>query len=122
MKRSYAKLGGQLGLGCVAVGLLVIGLGWNGAASRDFVTGQLPYLLSGGALGLALVGVGVGLVGIDNSRRNRVRLEPQLRELNNAIPRLAAAVASGSTNGHGAAMGTSAGNRDTVVLGRTTFH
>ena len=122
MKRSYAKLGGQLGLGCVAIGLLLIGLGWNGAASRDFVSGQLPYLLSGGALGLALVGLGVGLVVIDNSRRNRVRLEAQLRELNNAITRLAAAVASGSTNGHGGAMGAPASSRDTVLLGRSTFH
>src|SRR5689334_4992419 len=88
MKRSYAKLGGQLGLGCVALGLIFIGLGWNGAAGVDFVSGQIPYLLSGGALGLALVAVGVGLIVVQNSRRDRSLLEAQLRELNTSISRL----------------------------------
>lgn len=121
MKRTYAKLGGQLGLGCIAVGLLVIGLGWNGASSVDFAQGQIPYLLSGGALGLAIVGLGVGLLVIDNNRRNRVRIEAQLRELNAAISRLAAAVSSGGMNGHAATNGGSS-QPGGIVLGRSTFH
>src|SRR5437762_2393677 len=90
MKRSYAKLGGQLGLGCVALGLVFIGLGWNGAAGVDFVSGQIPYLLSGGAFGLALVIIGVGLIVVQNSRHDRSLVETQLRELNGSINRLAA--------------------------------
>lgn len=123
MKRTYAKLGGQLGLGCIAVGLLVIGLGWNGASSVDFVSGQIPYLLSGGAFGLAIVALGVALLVIDNSRRNRARIEAQLRELNVAISRLAAAIGSGGTNGHGPSpAGAASTSPGTVLLGRSTFH
>ena len=64
MRQTWARLGGQLGLGFVAVGLLVIGLAWNGAASIDFVSGQVPYLLSGGALGLGFVAVGLLVIGL----------------------------------------------------------
>ena len=121
MKRSYAKLGGQLGLGCVALGLIFIGLGWNGAAGVDFASGQIPYLLSGGALGLALVVVGVGLIVVQNSRRDRSLLEAQLRELNTSISRLTAALGGGGAlNGE---RQVAAGRpRDAVVLGRSSFH
>lgn len=39
-------------------GILVIGLGWWGAAHTPFLFEQVPYLISGGILGLALVVVG----------------------------------------------------------------
>ena len=119
MKRAYAKLGGQLGLLCVAIGLLLIGLGWNGAAGVDFVSGQIPYLLSGGALGLALVVLGVGLIVVEHSRKNRSHLEAELRELHTAVNRLASALAStAGTNGHGSD-GRGAGR---VLLGSSSFH
>src|SRR5688572_17154912 len=99
MRRAWAKLGGQLGLACIGIGLLLIGLAWNGAAV-DFVQGQIPYLLSGGFMGLSLVLVGVGLVIVENSRKDRSKLQAELQELNTAIARLAAAISAGSgTNG-----------------------
>src|SRR4051794_23767932 len=134
MKRAYAKLGGQLGLGCVGLGLLLIGLAWNGAAGVDFVSGQIPYLLSGGFLGLSLVVLGVGLFVVDSGRRNRSMLEAELRDLNTSISRLAAALAGGSgTNGHapvtadqpsaaGAAATAGADAGETVLLGRSSYH
>src|SRR5438309_9139840 len=96
VRRTWARLGGQLGLGLIAAGLLVIGLAWNGAAGIDFVSGQIPYLLSGGAMGLGLIGVGVGLVVVQNSRRDRSLVEAQLKELATAVNRLANAVAGGA--------------------------
>ncbi|MDQ1374382.1 MAG: hypothetical protein QOJ09_1720 [Actinomycetota bacterium] len=118
MKQMWARLGGQLGLGCAALGLLFIALAWNGAASVDFVQGQVPYLLSGGAIGLALVVLGAALVIVQNSRRDRALLEAQLQELNRSIGRLAAAL--GGTNGNGS---TKPGGAEAeVVLGRTSFH
>src|SRR6476469_8251962 len=118
MKRAYAKLGGQLGLLCVAIGLLLIGLGWNGAAGVDFVSGQIPYLLSGGALGLALVVLGVGLIVVEHSRKNRSHLEAELRELHTAVSRLASALAStAGTNGHGG----DGRNGGRVLLGSSSF-
>jgi hypothetical protein len=117
MRRLWGQLGGQLGLACIGIGLLVIGIGWNGAAGIDFVSGQLPYLLSGGALGLALVVLGAALLVVQNQRRDRNLLEAQLRDLNVAVTRLANAVAGspGALNGHG---------RDgtQVAVGRSSFH
>jgi hypothetical protein len=115
MRRTWARLGGQIGLGCIAVGLLIIGLAWNGAASVDFVSGQIPYLLSGGALGLGLIVLGSALIVVQNSRRDRSLVEAQLKELNTAITRLANAVGGGGPGGHN-------GGGPKVVLGRSSYH
>src|SRR3954468_4250657 len=119
MRSTWGKLGGQLGLACIGIGLLLIGLAWNGAAGVDFVSGQIPYLLSGGFLGLSLVVVGVGLIVVENSRKDRAILQAEIHELNTAITRLAAAVSAGAgTNGKATAHAATA----MVVLGRTSFH
>ncbi|MBV8559865.1 MAG: hypothetical protein JO050_03775 [Acidimicrobiia bacterium] len=115
MRRTWARLGGQLGLGCVAAGLLIIGLAWNGAASVDFVSGQIPYLLSGGALGLGLIVLGAAMIIVQNSRHDRSLVEAQLKELNAAIARLANAVGGGGPGGHN-------GGGAKVVLGRSSYH
>ena len=111
MKRAYAKLGGQLGLLCVGLGLLVIGLAWNGAAGIDFVSGQMPYLLSGGFLGLALVVIGAVLLNIQNNRLDRAMLEEQLKDLNTRLARLSADDPT--------VIGGTAGD---VVVGTSSYH
>jgi hypothetical protein len=116
MRRTWARLGGQLGLAFIAVGLLVIGLAWNGAASVDFVSGQVPYLLSGGALGLGLIVLGGAMVIVQNSRHDRSIIEGQLKELNTAISRLANAVGGGGPGAH------NGGGGPKVVLGRSSYH
>jgi len=116
MRRTWARLGGQLGLGFIAVGLLIIGLAWNGAAGVDFVSGQIPYLLSGGALGLGLIVLGAAMVIVQNSRRDRSLVEAQLKELNVAIARLANAVGAGGIGGH------NGGTAPRVVMGRSSYH
>src|SRR3954467_2839588 len=100
MRRTWARLGGQIGLGCIAVGLLIIALAWDGGASVDFVSGQIPYLLSGGALGLGLIVMGAAMIIVQNSRKDRSVLEAQLKELNTAIGRLSNAVGGGGSGGH----------------------
>lgn len=108
-------------MGCIAIGLLAIGLGWNGAAGVDFSQGQIPYLLSGGAFGVGLIILGAALLIVQNSRRDRSLLEAQLAELNMAIARLASAIgASGATNGR--ASGAIGAGADLVAVGRTSFH
>ena len=118
MLRNLPKLGGQLGAACVVIGIVIIGLAWNGAASVDFVQGQVPYLLSGGALGLAFCVLGASLIIVQSNRRDRSVLEAQLRELNTAIARLANAVGSSAaaTNGNPGA------NPDRVVIGSSSYH
>lgn len=86
--------GGGLGLLVVAAGLLVIGIGWNGAAGGGGeingvpnLSAQLPWLLSGGVLGLGLVVFGAALVIVHNARVDRARLESKLDELVDAVGR-----------------------------------
>src|SRR3954468_5369448 len=122
VRRTWARLGGQLGLGLIAAGLIFIGLAWNGAAGVDFVSGQIPYLLSGGALGLGLIILGVGLIVGQNSRRDRSLVEAQLRDLNTAVARLTAAIGGmGSLNG-GTQGSASRSSGEHVVIGRSSFH
>jgi len=78
---SPGKLGGLLSLAVVGVGLLLIGLGYNGMASNTAVAAQLPYLLSGGLLGLALVVFGTGLMINHGAREDRQRMEGVLQQL-----------------------------------------
>lgn len=89
-----AGLGGGLALVIVAVGLLVIGLGWNGMAGGGGevngipnLNAQLPWLVSGGILGLALVVFGAAMLIVHNARLDRARLESKLDELVTAISR-----------------------------------
>lgn len=123
MRQLWPKLGGQLGSLCIALGLIVILLGWNGAASIDFTQGQIPYLLSGGAFGLSLVVIGAVLIAVQNSRRDRARLESQLRDLNDAVGRLANAVGSlGGSNGRSSRRTAGEAGAEVVVAGRSSFH
>lgn len=47
-----------IGCVCFPLGLLVIFLGWYGAAHTPYLFEQVPYLISGGLIGLGLVLVG----------------------------------------------------------------
>lgn len=78
---SPGKLGGVLALVVVGAGLLIIGLGYNGAAGRINNAAQFPYLLSGGFVGLALVVFGTGLMINTSAREDRQRLEGVLLQL-----------------------------------------
>ena len=81
MKQIWSDLGSKLGTGLCGAGILLVFLGWNGAASVDRVQAQFPYLISGGIAGLALVVMGVGLIVVQNQRADRAMLQQSLREL-----------------------------------------
>lgn len=83
-----AGFGGGFGLLVVAVGLLLIGIGWNGMAGGGGevngvpnLNAQLPWLVSGGILGLALVVFGATMIVVHNARTDRARLEAKFDEL-----------------------------------------
>ena len=85
MKQIWNDLGSKLGTGLCGAGVLLVFLGWNGAASVDRVEAQFPYLLSGGIAGLSLVVIGIGLIVVQNQRSDRALLQQTLRELEAAV-------------------------------------
>jgi hypothetical protein len=95
VKAIWSRLGGQLGVGLCAVGLLLVFLGWNGAASLDRLPSQFPYLISGGVAGLCFVVMGVGMIVVQNQRADRAALQATLRQLQDALERAGIAEGTG---------------------------
>lgn len=114
---------GRISILVIGVGLLLIGLGWNGmAGSGGEINGvpnlnaQLPWLVSGGILGLALVVFGAALLIAHNARADRMHLEAKLTEL---IDGLAQSGAPAAPSARGA---TSSSGRGGLRAGATAFH
>jgi hypothetical protein len=81
MSKLWSKLGGVVGIAYCIVGFFLIFLGWNGAASNDRETAQIPYLISGGIGGLALVVLGSALIVTHSLRADRVELNGVLEDM-----------------------------------------
>jgi hypothetical protein len=116
MKLRWDRFGGLLGISYCVIGALLIFLGWNGAASYDRVSAQIPYVVSGGLGGVALVVFGSALLIAQSHRNDRASLQATLEDLREALGRVAAAetvvaVAHGS---HAAA--------DVVLAGPNAYH
>lgn len=99
----------------LGVGVLLIVLGWNGAASLDFVSGQVPYIISGGIGGIALAGAGLTLIVVHSLRRDLLQLGLKLDRIVDAVQELQGAGAVGPT-------AVPEGDGLRVVAGRTTYH
>lgn len=65
----------------IALGLLAILIGYNGAAGYTALSAQFPYLISGGILGLSLIVVGTGLLIAQSNREDSARIEALLSQL-----------------------------------------
>jgi len=88
MKRpgvSFGALGGKAGLALAGLGLLAIGIGWNGVSGQVFLQAQLSYLVSGGLVGLALVILGAAMIVVQSAREDRAMLEAKLDLLAEAV-------------------------------------
>jgi hypothetical protein len=122
---NFARLGGQLGVILCLLGFLVLFLGWNGAAGKNVIMAQFPFLISGGIAGLAIVVVGAALLIVQNAREDRARLEATLERLIAAVeaggsgaPRSAPA----GMGGMGAGMGAGFGGGMMMLAGTTSYH
>lgn len=109
----FARYSEYIPVASVVLGFGLIGIAWNGAASLDYVQGQVPYLISGGLTGLGLVFFGAAALVVRAMRRGQVRQEEQLRELTDAIRKIASAAAVNPT---------SQSQNGLVVAGRASFH
>lgn len=70
-----------IAVGLATLGFLLIFLGWNGAAEKDFVEGQIPFVISGGIAGLGLVAAGLTLALVEARRRDTARLSQKIDRL-----------------------------------------
>jgi hypothetical protein len=93
MKFRLDRLGGQLGILYCVAGFFLIFLGWNGAASYDRVSAQIPYVVSGGLGGLALVMLGGSMIVAAAHRRDRAELQADIDEVRATLDRDAGVVA-----------------------------
>ena len=84
--RSWAKSSLYLSVALIAVGFLLIYFAWNGAAEKDFIQGQFPYLLSGGLTGLGLILCGLTLVATQSFRRDILTLQDRIEDLLSHLP------------------------------------
>jgi hypothetical protein len=111
--RDLSKNTMQLAVGLTAIGFLLIVLAWNGAASLDFVQGQIPFLISGGLAGVGLIGVGLTLALVMEMRRSNAQVVAKLEQVSELLAGAASATA-----------GPTAVPDDgtAVVAGRTTYH
>ncbi len=115
MKIPWGRLASQLGVAYWVAGLVLVFLGWNGAASWNSVPAQVPYLISGGLAGLCLVVIGAAVVIVQNARADRAALQSTLLELQQVLGRV-------SGGGAAAAAGSTSGAAETVVAGLSSFH
>ncbi len=83
--RTIARFGGGIAVVLIALGLLAVGLGYNGASGTALTAAQFPYLISGGILGLSLVVLGSSLMIVKAHREDRALLERKLDEIVDAI-------------------------------------
>lgn len=107
------KLGGQLGVLLCVLGFIGMFLGWNGAASKNVIMAQFPFLISGGLVGLAIVVIGAAMLIVQNAREDRARLEATLE-------RLITAVEHGS--GGSSARPASVADGTMVLAGLASYH
>jgi hypothetical protein len=117
MRNQWVKLGGLLGIAYCIAGFVLIFLGWNGTASKDTETAQIPYIVSGGIAGLGLVVVGAALIVAHSLRTDRVELRGAIEDLRAAIERGAPVAAASNVATAGADAPA-----DTVLAGSDSYH
>ncbi|MBA2724778.1 MAG: hypothetical protein H0U53_02210 [Actinobacteria bacterium] len=108
------RLGRLLGLAFVTAGFVIIGKAWDGAASKNFIQGQFPYLLSGGFMGLGLVVTGCTLLFLSTIRAERQIMTDKFDEMNRLLARNLGRLQV-SSNGF-------AGSSEQVIAGTDVYH
>lgn len=109
------RLGRILGLLFIAGGFVIIGFAWNGAASRNFIQGQFPYLISGGVTGLGLIVTGSVLLLIATARAERQVVTDKFDELSLLLSRTLNRMQVSSSNG-------SSDHQEQVIASSSVYH
>lgn len=113
-RRKKSSFGEYVPLVTLIIGFLLIGLGWNGAASVDFTQGQIPYLISGGLIGLGMVFFSAAALIVQVMKRGQAQQNAELAAIHRTLERLAGTI---SLQGNGEVT-----NGELVVAGSSSFH
>ena len=90
MKQGQAAI--IAGVTLLVIGGALITIGWDRAASLDYVQGQFPYLLSAAIPGIALIIIGVAVLVLAMVRKDAEEREAQLEKLTATINELSSLV------------------------------
>lgn len=112
---------GLAGSVLVPAGVIVILLGWYGAAHTPYVFEQVPYLISGGLLGVGMV-VGGGLLFFGSWIARMEQDAPDIDDLVAAVDRLRADLAAGGATVLGAAVANGVGQHFVATPTGTMIH
>ena len=110
------RLGRVLGMIFVTGGFLLIGIAWNGAAGKNLIQSQFPYLLSGGIMGLAMVILGGTLWMLSTIRGERQVLTEKVDEMIQLLARNLARTGAPTT------VKSFAGSDQQVVATKDAYH
>jgi hypothetical protein len=111
-------LGRILGMVFVTLGFIIMFFAWNGAASKNLIQSQFPYLLSGGLMGLSLVILGATLWMLSTIRGERQVMTDKVDEMIRLLSRNLARSGVAAANGAPAAGDDST----TVVATNDAYH
>lgn len=118
-----ARLALYLGGGLVAVGALVLYIGYNGAATNALVPAQIPYVISGGLLGAALMVLGAITISVHVILRVQADFRTEMGGMRESMENLADLMARQAFAG-GAPAGAVPSANGTVVVARgsSSYH
>jgi hypothetical protein len=108
------RLGRLLGLAFVILGFVAIGKAWDGAASKNIIMQQFPYLLSGGFLGMGLIITGSMLIFMSTLRAERQILSDRYEQMAKLLSRNLSRLQV-SSNG-------TAQSGEQVIAGENAYH
>lgn len=121
----WTKVANYLAFSIIGLGFIVIYFGWNGAANKDCVDCQIPYLISGGMAGLGLIITGLGVLVVQTIQRGQALMRQELSSLQPPEPssdtglRLVSddgLVVAGSSSYHRPDCRLAAGRNDSAVM------
>ena len=90
--RAVPHLGTWLGVVVIAIGAVLLFVGWVKTAALSNVAFQVPYVISAGFTGLGLVAVGLTIVNLSAKREDARERARQARELAGLLSELRRAV------------------------------
>ena len=109
-------MGRIIGLTFIMVGFVLIFFAWNGAASKNIIMAQFPYVLSGGVAGMALIVTGSLLLLLATVRSERQIMSEKFDEVTKLLGRNLTGLQFSGSNGSGGELATK------VVAASSHYH